>query len=187
MDHRRQRLALGRWPNTPYTPLGVWLLRLGIGLSHSRPYHPQTLGKDERFHRTLKAELLGGPPFGDLGHCQRAFDRWRIVYNCERPHQALDLDVPAARFRPSPRPFPEALPPIEYAPEHQVRRVQDKGRISFKGKIFKLPKAFAGYPVGLVPTTQDGIWKVIFASRQIAQLDMRDGTVKTVTHVSEHL
>ena len=92
-----------------------------------------------------------------------------------------------ARFRPSPRPFPEALPPIEYAPEHQVRRVQDKGRISFKGKIFKLPKAFAGYPVGLVPATQDGIWKAIFASRQIAQLDMRDGTVKTVTHVSEHL
>ena len=177
----------GDGPNTPYTPLGVWFLRLGIGLSHSRPYHPQTLGKDERFHRTLKAELLGGPPFGDLGHCQRAFDRWRIVYNCERPHQALDLDVPAARFRPSPRPFPEALPPIEYAPEHQVRRVQDKGRISFKGKIFKLPKAFAGYPVGLVPTTHDGTWKVIFASRQIAQLDMRDGTVKTVTHVSEHL
>ena len=41
--------------------------------------------------------------------------------------------------------------------------------------------------VGLVPTTHDGTWKVIFASRQIAQLDMRDGTVKTVTHVSEHL
>ena len=41
---------------------------------------------------------------------------WRIVYNWERPHQALDLDVPAARFRPSPRPFPEALPPIETRP-----------------------------------------------------------------------
>ena len=37
----------GDGPNTPYTPLGVWFLRLGIGLSHSRPYHPQTLGKDE--------------------------------------------------------------------------------------------------------------------------------------------
>ena len=57
----------------PYTPLGVWLLHLG--LSHSRPDHPHTLGKDERFHRTLRAELLGGPPFGDLGRCQQAFDR----------------------------------------------------------------------------------------------------------------
>ena len=169
------------------TPLSASGCCLGIGLSHSRPYHPQTLGKEERFHRTLKAELLGGPPFGDLVHCQQAFDRWRLVYNCERPHQALDMAVQAARYRPSPRPFPEPLPPIEYAPEHQVRRVQHGGWISFKGKAFKLPKAFAGYPVGLLPTTRDGIWNVIFASRHIAQLDRRQGTTKTVTHVSEHL
>ena len=95
----------GDGPGTPYTPLGVWLLRLGIGFSHSRPYHPQTLGKDERFHRTLKAELLGGPPFDDLPRCQDAFDRWRVVYNCLRPHQALDMAVPATRYQPSPHPF----------------------------------------------------------------------------------
>lgn len=133
----------GSGPDTPYTPLGVWLLRLGIGLSHSRPYHPQTLGKDERFHRTLKAELLGGPPYSDLGRCQQAFDRWRIVHNCQRPHQALDMDVPAIRYQHSPRAFPEVLPPIEYGSEHEVRRVQQQGWISFKGKAFKLPKAFA--------------------------------------------
>jgi len=177
----------GNRADTPYTPLGVWLMRLGIGISHSRPYHPQTLGKEERFHRTLKAELLGGPPFNDLGHCQRAFDRWRLTYNCERPHQALDMAVPANRYRPSERTFPEAMPAIEYGPGHQVRRVQKLGWISFRGSGFRLPKAFAGYPVGIVPTTLDGVWNVIFASRPIAQLDMRAGTVKTVTHVSEHL
>jgi transposase InsO family protein len=173
--------------DTPYTPLGVWLMRLGIGISHSRPYHPQTLGKEERFHRTLKAELLGGPPFADLGRCQRAFDRWRTTYNCERPHQALDMDVPAARYRPSARLFPETMPPIEYAPGHHVRRVQKQGWISFKGSDFRLPKAFAGYPVGLVTTAVDGLWDVVFASRRIAQLDRRNGMTKTVTHVSEHL
>ncbi len=177
----------GDGPQTPYTPLGVWLLRLGIGLSHSRPYHPQTLGKEERFHRTLKAELLGGPPFDDLRRCQQAFDRWRLMYNCERPHQALDMAVPATRYRASRRAFPETLPPIEYAPEHQVRRVQQQGWISFKGKEFRLPKAFAGYPVGLVPTTLEGLWDVIFASRRIAQVDLRNDTAKTVTHVPEHL
>lgn len=177
----------GDGPNTPYTPLGVWLMRLGIGLSHSRPYHPQTLGKDERFHRTLKAELLGGPPFTDLARCQRAFDRWRLVYNCERPHEALDMDVPAVRYRPSPRAFPETLPPIEYGPGHHVRRVQPNGRISFRGTPFRLPKAFAGYPVGLVPTDTDGQWQVIFASRRIASIDLRERKAKTVTHVSEHL
>lgn len=177
----------GDGPDTPYTPLGVWLLCLGIGLSHARPYHPQTLGKDERFHRTLKAELLAGPPFADLARCQRAFDRWRRVYNCQRPHQALDMAVPATRYQPSARPFPELLAPIEYAPEHQVRRVQQQGWISFQGRPFRLPSAFAGYPVGLLPTSDDATWDVIFASRQVAKLDLRHGTAQTVTHVPEHM
>lgn len=178
------------WGDTadrPYTPLGVWLLRLGIGISHSRPLHPQTMGKDERFHRTLKAEVLGGPPFADLARCQQAFDRWRHVYNTERPHDALGLAVPASRYAPSPRLFPERLPPIEYGTGHAVRRVQQGGWISFKGHGFRLPKAFAGYPVGLVPTATDGQWTVIFASRRIAQIDLRDASIKTVTHVPEHL
>ncbi len=46
----------------PYTRLTVWLLRLDVGVTHGRAYHPQTKGKIERFHRTLKAELLNGPP-----------------------------------------------------------------------------------------------------------------------------
>lgn len=177
----------GNGPGTPYTPLGVWLMRLGVGLSHSRPYHPQTLGKDERFHRTLKAELLSGPPFDDLQRCQQAFDRWRFVYNCQRPHQALGMAAPADRYQPSPRAFPETLPAIEYAPDHHVRRVQQQGWISFKGKDFKLPKAFAGYSVAVLPINLDGIWNVIFASQCIATIDLRKGTAETVTHVSEHL
>jgi len=178
------------WGDTadrPYTPLGVWLLRLGIGISHSRPLHPQTMGKDERFHRTLKAEVLGGPPFADLARCQQAFDRWRHVYNTERPHDALGLAVPASRYAVSSRLFPEQLPPIEYGPGHVVRRVQQGGWISFKGHHLRLPKSFAGYPVGLVPTNTDGQYKVIFASRCIAQVDLRDASIETVTHVPEHL
>ena len=42
----------------PFTPLTVWLVQLGVRVVHSRPYHPQTLGKLERFHRSLKTELL---------------------------------------------------------------------------------------------------------------------------------
>ena len=48
----------GDGPGSPFTPLGVWLIEHGIRISHSRPYHPQTMGKDERFHRSLKAEVL---------------------------------------------------------------------------------------------------------------------------------
>ncbi|HZP91789.1 MAG TPA: DDE-type integrase/transposase/recombinase [Burkholderiales bacterium] len=57
------------------TVFTVWLIRLGVGVIHARPYHPQTQGKAERFHRTLKAELLNHCLFGDLAQCQRHFDR----------------------------------------------------------------------------------------------------------------
>jgi len=60
-----------------YTVLVIWLFQLGIEVSHSRPRHPQTCGKAERFHRTLKAELLKGKDFRHLKNCQEHFDPWR--------------------------------------------------------------------------------------------------------------
>ncbi len=69
------------------TELSIWLIRLGIRISFSRPYHPQTNGKIERFHRSLKAEVLDGRQFSTIGEAQTAFDRWRDIYNLQRPHQ----------------------------------------------------------------------------------------------------
>jgi len=158
----------------PYTPLTVWLLRLSIGVSHSRPYHPQTQGKEERFHRTLKAEVLQGRSFADLAGCQEAFDPWRAVYNLERPHAALGLATPASRYHVSPRSFPEQLPAIEYGSQDKVRRVQAQGEISFQGHSFRVSKAFRGYPVALRATSRDGLWEVFFLSHRIAQLDLRE-------------
>jgi transposase InsO family protein len=90
-----------------FTKLGVWLVEAGVALSHSRPRHPQTLGKDERFHRSLAAEALGRP-FADLAKAQAALDAWRNVYNLKRPHDALAGGVPIDHYTPSPRPFPKA-------------------------------------------------------------------------------
>jgi transposase InsO family protein len=77
--------------------LVLGLIRLGIRISHRHPYHPQTQGKDERFHRTLKADVLRDQYVASLSACQRSVDRWREVYNRERPHQALDMAVPISR------------------------------------------------------------------------------------------
>lgn len=85
----------------PYTPLTTWCLRLGIQVIHGRPYHPQTQGKDERFHRTLKAEVLCHRAWRDLTECQSAFAQWREVHNCQRPHEALGMDVPASHYHVS--------------------------------------------------------------------------------------
>ena len=61
----------------PLTRFSVWLMRLGVRVLHGRPHHPQTQGKEERFHRTFKAEVVSGRGFRDLPDCQRAFDDWR--------------------------------------------------------------------------------------------------------------
>jgi len=158
----------------PYTPLAVWLIRLGIGVIHSRPYHPQTLGKDERFHRSLKAEALQYCTGLDLGACQKRLEAWREVYNTERPHEALDMAVPASRYRLSPRTFPETLPAIEYGPEDQVRKVQQGGKISYHNQEYRISKAFCGQHVALRPTRMDGIFEVFFCNQMIHQIDLRN-------------
>jgi len=154
------------------TPLTVWLLHLGVRVSHSRPYHPQTLGKEERFHRSLKRELLSAHSFADLPQCQRRFDRWRDVYNLQRPHEALALAVPASRYRPSPRPFPETLPGIEYPPGMHVRKVDTNGKLSYHGRCLRVPKALRGYPVGLQPSATDGVLAVYFCHYEVAQINL---------------
>ena len=156
-----------------HTLLTVWLLRLGIEVSHGRPRHPQTQGKDERFHRTLVAEVLQGTTFKDLKHCQVAFDSWRGVYNLERPHQALGMATPASRYRVSHRPFPEQLPRVEYGPEDQVRWVQDQGRVSWKGRKVKISTAFKGLQVAIRPTSTDGLWDLFFMTNKLCQIDLR--------------
>jgi transposase InsO family protein len=164
----------GNDPGHPFTPLTVWLLRLGIGVCHSRPYHPQTQGKEERFHRTLKAEVLSAVTFPDLVALQQRLDQWRSIYNHQRPHQALAMAVPSSRYQVSQRSFPEALPPLEYDSTDVVRKVQNHGLISFHNQRFRVGKAFRGYSVALRPTPDDGLWKVYFATQCIARINLKE-------------
>ena len=153
-----------------FTSLTVWLMRLNIRVSHSRPYHPQTQGKDERFHRTLGLELLKNRSFRDLPDVQRQFDDWRQVYNLERPHDALALEVPASRYQPSARSFPESLPPLQYASTDVIRKVQQGGEIWFRGRSFRIGNAFYGQQVALRPSPLDGVFLVFFSSQNIATI-----------------
>lgn len=157
----------------PFTRFSVWLLRLGIQVLHGRPWHPQTQGKEERFHRTLKAEVVAGRSFRDLGDCQRAFDAWRQRYNHERPHEAIGMAVPAQRYRASPRAFPQTMPPIEYAPGDAVRKVDSDGFISFRNRPRRIGKGFRGEYVAVRATGFDGLFSVHYCSHRIGQIDLR--------------
>ena len=162
----------------PFTAFAVWLMRLGIRVLHGRPRHPQTQGKDERFHRTLKAEVLQGHSFVDLDHCQRAFDAWRTVYNHHRPHEALGMGTPGERYRPSRRHFPDLLPAIEYGPGDLVRKVDRDGFISFRNRPWRVGKAFRGQPVALRPAGNDGFFHVYFCTQAVVAIDLRSAGTK---------
>jgi hypothetical protein len=157
----------------PFTAFSLWLIRLGIRVAHGRAYHPQTQGKDERFHRTLKFEVLRHFNFTSLAHCQREFDHFRQRYNLLRPHDALGLATPASRYRPSPIPFPNCLPPVEYPCGLEVRKVQDNGWFTYRGRDFRLTKALRGFPVALRQVDLcDSRREVLFCHQVVALIDL---------------
>lgn len=127
--------------------LSAWWARLGIRLERIDPGKPQQNGRHERMHLTLKISTCS-PPRRSLGYQQRAFDRFREMYNHERPHQALDLATPASLYQPSPRRMPEALPPTYY-PFSDCYRVKADGSIRWKkGRLF-ISSTLAGEVIGI--------------------------------------
>jgi transposase InsO family protein len=169
-----------------WTRLGVWLLKLGVRVLHSRAYHPQSRGKNERLHRTLNAEVFELCRLRDLADAQRAFDRWREIYNHDRPHEALGQDVPASRYRPSARSMPETLAAPRYELGEIVRKVgSTRAYISFKGRQWPVGQAFFGERLAIRPRGQDGQYGVFFGAHQIATIDLTHNP--PVSHVSQQV
>jgi transposase InsO family protein len=157
------------------TGLAVWLIRLGVRLSYSTPLHPQTNGKDERFHRTMKAEVLARHQFRDLHDAHKHLAKWRHIYNFERPHEALQMHTPASRYRPSLRTMPPQLPPIEYAQGDLVRKVQKNGWIFLYGQHIRLSKALVGQPVACSPLAdRDGEFAVFFCHQKVDEISLKE-------------
>jgi transposase InsO family protein len=153
--------------------LSVWLIRLGIQVSHSSPYHPQTNGKLERFHRSLEREVIAGRAFATPQQAQEAFHTWRSIYNHQRPHDALGLDTPAQHYQISPRSYPERLPAIEYPEGDDVIEVRCNGELRFRGRKFKVSSALTKLPVALrADPEHDGCFDVYFCHQRFMRLDL---------------
>lgn len=156
-----------------HTHLTAWLISQGISVSHSRPYHPQTQGKLERFHRTLKLELLSRYYFDNLEHAQEGFDWWRQMYNYERPHSAIEAYAPGEAYRRSANEYQEEIAPYEFDCGFDVRKVCQKGSISFKGNRYTVGEAFCGHHVGLKPAEEEEIFDVYFHHQRVVKIDLR--------------
>jgi transposase InsO family protein len=162
------------------TQLCAWLIEQGVTVSHSRPYHPQTQGKDERFHRTLNAELIGRRSFASLQQCQQAFDPWRHRYNTERPHESLNMDTPIEHYQPSSRTYRESQPQYEYAPGDHVRKVGKSMTCSFKYYTVIIGQALKGKQVAIRPTKRDGEYTIHFCHQQIGKINLNNMSKRTV-------
>lgn len=95
--------------------------------------HTSKDGPSSWTHRTLKAETTR-PAAGSLAAQQRRFNIFREEFNHERPHEALDQQMPAACYSPSPRPMPDRLPPLEYPDRFEVRYVSANGGIRWNSR-----------------------------------------------------
>jgi len=155
------------------THFDVWMMQLDILPIHCRPLHPQTQGKDERFHRTLKDEVLKREQFEDIASAQRSFDKWRQIYNYERPHNAIDLDTPANRYRISKKSMPPVLKEPEYDIGKDLRKVNYKGYISILSRRYYLSEALIGKVLELksVSETEIGLF---YGEYRVAKIDINE-------------
>lgn len=162
-----------------YSSLQVWLMRLGIRVTHSAPYHPQTNGKDERFHRTLKLEVLHQKSYTQ-NTIQRAFDEWRHIYNNKRPHEALKGKPPCERYHVSTRPYPTTLPEPEYE-EGIIKKVhKTTGTFYFEGKKFHAGKGFAEQNIVIKETDDPYTFGVFFMNYFLKTINLKECSNKLI-------
>lgn len=166
-----------------YTQFERLLLDLDIWPLHGRPHHPQTQGKCERFNQTFKREFLCHTTLEDMDDAQRQFEPFRRFYNEERPHHALGLSVPASRYRPGKREYPQKIEAWRYAEGLRVRSVKETGYVYYRGKRFFLSRAFGELMVALRPAAgQDGCLEVLYRNWSVAVIDVRRGEVTRSLH-----
>jgi transposase InsO family protein len=131
-----------------WTWLTVWLMKQGIRIYLSGYRHPQTQGKIERCNGSLEAAMVKRPkPAGQSW--QAWLDEYRQEYNHVRPHEALQMAVPAQRWQPSSRAFQEEPRAWDYPDPAHVRKVRENGGLSFQGQSYFVSRALIGENVQL--------------------------------------
>lgn len=154
-----------------YTLFDLWMMQLDVLPIHGRPLHPQTQGKEERFHRTLNEDLLKRTAIRDLSHAQQLFDDYLIEFNTERPHSALELDVPAKHYKRSARSLPKLLSEPEYDVGKTLRKVNCKGYISLQNHRYYLSETFIDKYMEMAYLNEKTV-AVCYGKFIIAKIDM---------------
>lgn len=155
------------------TKVTVFLIEQGVTPIHGRVRHPQTQGKVERFHRSLAEYFLfhGHPQMWVQWTEQLAV--FRQEYNEKRPHEALDMKVPADRYQPSQRAYQDKPVPWQYPGDVQVTQLNTQGMLTYGSRRYFVGEALAGKEVGYQLVGTQLI--VRFRHVYIREIDLRDG------------
>ena len=158
-----------------YTQFEKWLMCLDILPIHCRIKHPQTQGKIERFHRTLKDELLKHNSFDDIEQAGHKIQAWREKYNNIRPHESLNMLTPSDVYVKSDRQYTGRIEPYEYSGEYPILKVNCKGYISFEFERLYFSETFIGEYIEFRPNPLGDSFYACFRNFKIAEFDCVSG------------
>lgn len=164
--------ALGR-----LSKLSVGWIQMGIVPETIEPGKPQQNPRHERMHRTLKADTAR-PPSANLRAQQARFDRFRKQYNEERPHEGIDLDLPASRYEPSKRRLPRKGK-VEYPGHFELRKVASDKTIKWNDRKVFVSNLLRFEYVGLEEIAE-GTWAAYYGPVFLGWLDEDDYRIMDV-------
>ena len=155
--------------------LNAWWLQLGISHQRITPASPQEDGAHERMHRVLKAKVTK-PAAANAKLQQQGFNTFVQTYNEVRPHDALNDETPASRWRLSARALPARIIPPTYPGHFVIRRASTGGTFRLHNGQQFLTQALNGEMIGL-EDVRDGLWNVLYYDTLLSRFDERTRTV----------
>ena len=158
-----------------YTQFERWLMDLDVLPIHGRIKHPQTQGKIERFHRSMKQELLKHTAIADIEDAQRKLSSWRDKYNNVRPHEALGMKRPAEVYEPSQREYKGIIEKYEYGGAFHVIKVNSWGYVRFDKWQVYLSETMIDQYIEFRPSQDGKTFVACYRNFKIAEFDTEDG------------
>lgn len=160
-----------------YTHFEKWLMDHDVLPIHGRIKHPQTQGKIERFHRTMKSELLKYNQYENMEAANKGLQAWRIKYNEERPHEALGMKCPSEVYVPSNRKYTDAVEKYEYSGQFHVIKVNNWGYVRFsKWQIYLSETLVNGY-IEFRPNPLGDSFSAYYRNFKIAEFSFENGAL----------
>lgn len=158
-----------------YTQFEKWLMNHDVLPIHGRIKHPQTQGKIERFHRTMKAELLNHYQIKNIEDAEQTLQEWRMKYNTVRPHEALGMRCPSEVYERSRKSYIDEVPRFEYCGEYHVIKVNSWGYVRFAHHQLYLSETMIDEYVEFRPNPLADTFLVCYRNFKIAEFSSVDG------------